>query len=184
MRLVLGCCVVVLLSVVNAGAASTELADAAMKRNGEAVRSLLQKKADVNAPQLDGTTALHWAVRLDDLETADLLIRAGANVSAANRAGAMPLQLAATNGNAAMIEKLIKAGADPNAPLTKSGDTALMLAARTGKTDAIKVLLDPIDGKRGAQINAKESWGDTTALMWAVSEHHPAAVKMLLDRGA
>ena len=67
-----------LLSVVNVGAAGSEVADAAMKRNREAVRSLLQRKADVNAPQIDGTTALHWAVRLDDLELADMLIRAGA----------------------------------------------------------------------------------------------------------
>src|SRR6202023_4345594 len=139
MRFVLGCCVVVLLSVVNAGAASTELADAAMKRNGAAVRSLLQRKTDVNAPQIDGTTALHWAVRLDDLDTAALLIRAGANVSAANRAGATPMQLAALNGNAAMVDKLIKAGADSNVPLTQYGDTALMMASRTGKTDAIDV---------------------------------------------
>ena len=51
MRRVLGCCVVVLLSAVTAGAATSELADAAMKRNGDAVRSLLQRKADVNAPQ-------------------------------------------------------------------------------------------------------------------------------------
>src|SRR5580693_1827318 len=115
MRFVLPCCVVMLLSVVSIGAAGTELADAAMTRNGNAVRSLLQRKADVNAPQIDGTTALHWAVRLDDLETAELLIRAGANVSAANRAGATPMQLAALNGNAVMIEKLIKAGADSNA---------------------------------------------------------------------
>jgi ankyrin repeat protein len=48
------------------------------------VRSLLQKKADVNAAQTDGTAALHWAVRWDDMETADLLIRAGANVCVAN----------------------------------------------------------------------------------------------------
>ena len=179
MRLVLGCCVVVLLSVVNAGAASTELADAAMKRNGEVVRSLLQRKADVNAPQIDGTTALHWAVRLDDLETAELLIRAGANVSATNRAGATPMQLAALNGNAAMVDKLIKAGADSNVPLTQYGDTALMMASRTGKTDAINVLLDG-----GAKVNTKETWGGTTALMWAVSERPPAAVKVLIDHGA
>src|SRR6202163_3381697 len=179
MRLVLGCSVVVLLSVVRVGAASTELADAAMRRNGEAVRSLLQRKADVNAPQIDGTTALHWAVRLDDLDTADLLIRAGANVSAANRAGATPMQLAALNGNAAMVEKLIKAGADSNVPLTPYGDTALMMASRTGKTDAIKVLLDG-----GAKVNTKEIWGGTTALMWAVSERHAAAVKTLIDHGA
>ena len=61
-------------------AAGSEVADAAMKRNSDAVRALLQRKANVNAPQVDGTTALHWAVRLDDLELADMLIRAGANV--------------------------------------------------------------------------------------------------------
>ena len=54
-----------------------------------------------------------------------------------------------------------------------------MMAARTGKTDAINVLLDS-----GAKVNAKETWGGTTALMWAVSERHPAAVKMLIDHGA
>ena len=180
MRRVLGSCVtVVLLSVVAAAAASSELADAAMKRNTDAVRSLLLRKADVNAPQIDGTTALHWAVRWDDLETAEMLIHAGANVSAANRAGATPMQLAALNGNAAMIEELIKAGADPNIPQAPYGDTALMMASRTGKTDAINVLLD-----HGAQVNTKETWGGTTALMWAVSERHPAAVKLLIDRGA
>ncbi len=179
MRRVLGCCVVMLLSAAVLGAAVSDLADAAMKGNKAAVRSLLQKKADVNAAQTDGTTALHWAVRLDDLETAELLIRAGANVAAATRAGATPLQLAAVNGNAAIIAALIKAGADPNAPVTKYGDTTLMMAARTGNPEAIKVLLD-----NGATANAVETWGGTTALMWAVSESHPDAAKMLIDRGA
>ena len=32
------------------------------------VRARLQQKADVNAAEADGTTALHWAVRADDLE--------------------------------------------------------------------------------------------------------------------
>jgi len=175
----IGCCVVVLLAVGSVGAAASELADAAMNGNKQAVRALLLRKVDVNAPQVDGTTALHWAVQSDDLETADLLIRAGANVSAANREGATPMQLATLNGNAAMIERLIKAGADVNLPLTNSGDTALMMAARTGKPDAVKMLLD-----HGAQVNAKESWGDTTALMWAVAEGHTAIVKMLVDKGA
>ena len=179
MRRVLGCCVVMLLSAAVLGAAVSDLADAAMKGNKAAVRSLLQKKADVNAAQTDGTTALHWAVRLDDLETAELLIRAGATVSAATRAGATPLQLAAVNGNAAIIAALIKAGADPNAPVTKYGDTTLMMAARTGNPEAVKVLLD-----NGATANAVETWGGTTALMWAVSESHPDAAKMLIDRGA
>ena len=161
MRCLTVCCVVLLLSTAGLlgatsraaqarqGAASSEVADAAMKRDKQALRTLLQKKADVNAKQVDGTTALHWAVRFDDIEMAELLIRADANVTAATRAGATPLQLAAVNGNAAMIETLIKAGADPNAPVSKYGDTALMMAARTGKTDAIKVLLD-----HGVNINA------------------------------
>ena len=88
MRRVPGYGVVVLLCVASLfGAAASDVADATMKGNREAVRSLLQRKAYVNAPQLDGTTALHWAVRSDDLETAELLIGAGANVSAANRDG-------------------------------------------------------------------------------------------------
>lgn len=159
--------------------AASDVADAVMKENKEAVRSLLQAKANVNAPQIDGTTALHWAVRADDLSTADLLIKAGANVSAANREGATPMLLAAINGNAAMLEKLLKAGADVNAPLSKTEDTALMMAARTGKADAVKILLD-----HGAKVNTKETWGDTTALMWAVSDKHPEAVKLLIDHGA
>jgi ankyrin len=176
---ILGWCVIAFMASANLCAASSEVADAVMRGNKDAVRSLLQRKADVNTPQIDGTTALHWAVRADDLETADLLIRAGANVSAANREGVMPLQLAALNGNAAMLEKLIKAGANVNAPLTPSGDTALMLAARAGKADAVKALLD-----NGAQVDAKETWGDTTALMWAVAEGNHSVVKMLLDRKA
>ncbi len=178
-RRVLGCGVVLWMQMASLHAAGSDLADAAMKRNKEAVRSLLLRKADVNGRQIDGTTALHWAVRNDDLETVELLIRAGANVSAANREGVTPMQLAALNGNAAIIEKLIKAGADPNAPLSPFKDTALMMAARTGKVEAMKALLD-----NGAQIDTKETWGGTTPLMWAVSEGHSAAARFLVERGA
>ena len=148
-RLMGGSFLLVILCAQVLTAAGSDIADAAMNKNKDAVRSLLQKKVDVNAPQVDGTTALHWAVRANDLETADLLIRAGATVSAANREGVTPMQLAAINGSAPMLEKLIKAGANPNAPLSKFGNTALMLAARTGKTDAVKLLLD-----NGTQINS------------------------------
>ena len=71
----------------------------------DAVRSLLAQKADVNAAQGDGTTALHWAAFNDDLEMAKMLLAAGANVKAATRIGAItPLFMACKNGNAAMIE--------------------------------------------------------------------------------
>ena len=63
----------------------TRLVDAAKAGNNAAALSLLQKKIDVNAPEADGTTALHYAVEADSLELVTHLVRAGANVKAANR---------------------------------------------------------------------------------------------------
>jgi ankyrin repeat protein len=171
--------VIVLVSMTGLWAAGTpEVAKAAKSGNAAAVRALIAKKADVNAPEADGTTALHWAVRANDLATTQLLIRAGANVKAANHYNATPLWLAATNGNAAILEALIKAGADPKATVSE-GETTLMTAARTGNVDAVKVLL-----AYGADVNAKESWYGQTALMWAVIENNAAAAKLLIEGGA
>jgi uncharacterized protein len=162
-----------------AHAASSDVADAAMRGDRQAVRAAITRKADVNAAQIDGSTALHWAVERDDLDLADQLIRAGARVASRTREGVTPLQLAATNGSAAMIDRLLKAGADPNAALTTAGDSALMMAARTGKTDAIRVLVEA-----NANVNAQEKWGGTTPLMWAVSEGHADAARLLIEAGA
>ena len=160
-------------------AVPSAVADAAMRGDKAAVRALIEKKSDVNAAQVDGTTALHWAVRADDLELTEMLLKAGAQPSAANQSGATPMLLSAMNGNAAILERLIQAGADPNAPLSQTGDTALMIAARTGKLDAVRALVD-----HGGEVNAKESWGGTTPLMWAVSERHYNVVQLLLEHGA
>src|SRR5712691_878465 len=89
-----------------ARAADAPLADAAEKMDRAKIRTLLQQRVDVNTPQIDGMTALHWATYQDDLETEELLVRAGANVNAANRYGVTPLSLACTNGNGAMVERL------------------------------------------------------------------------------
>ena len=160
------------------GAGPSEVADAVMRGDKAAVQKLVAQHADVNAPQNDGATALHWAVFRSDKEMVDLLLRAGANAKAANREGSTPLWLASVNGDAAIVEALIKGGADSNEkqPL---GRTPLMEASRTGNVDAMKVLLD-----HGAQVNAKETLRGTTPLMWAADEGHAAAIKLLIDRGA
>ncbi|HEY6344293.1 MAG TPA: ankyrin repeat domain-containing protein [Bryobacteraceae bacterium] len=165
-------------AVVSASGADTRLADAAMRGDGEAVRSLLSEGAGVNTPQPDGTTALHWAVRHDDPATTETLIKAGADVKAANRYGVTPMNLAAVNGDAANIRNLLDAGADANSA-TPGGETALMTAARTGKLAAVQLLLD-----RGANVNAKDGVHAQTALMWAVLENHTDVVNLLLTRGA
>ena len=159
-------------------AGRSEVADAAMNGDRQAVTRLLRQKADVNAPQVDGATALHWAVYRDDLELAGTLIAAKANIAAANRVGMTPLAMAALYGNPAMIDRLLKAGADARV-VTPNGETMLMLAARNGNPQAVKLLVEA-----GADVNARERLRGTTALMWAASQRHPEAVKVLLAGGA
>jgi uncharacterized protein len=171
--------ITLLLSTVSAYAASdAPLADAAEKMDRSRVRALLAQGVDVNAPQIDGMTALHWAAYQDDVEIAELLMRADANVKAVSRYGVTPLSLACTNGSDVMVERLLKAGADPNAPLP-GGETPLMTAARTGSIHPVKVLL-----AHGATVDSKDDRRGQTALMWAAAEGHAAIVSELIAAGA
>ncbi len=160
---------------VSASAAS--LADAAEQHDAASVRTQLENGGDVNAAQVDGTTALHWAAFHDDAEMAALLVRAGADVNAVNSNGVPPLAQACTNGNAAIVELLLDAGADANTKL-KGGETVLMVAARSGNAEAVKALL-----ARGADPNSRERH-EQTALMWAAAEGHADVVRALIDAGA
>src|SRR5215468_11868713 len=126
----------------------------------------------------DGTTPLHWAVRADDFQTVDRLLRSGADAEAADRYGVTPLYLACINGNAAIIRRLLDGGADPNSK-DPAGETALLTASRTGIPEALKILID-----HGAVVNTVDAEFEETALMLAVRENHPAAVKLLIDNGA
>jgi ankyrin repeat protein len=166
------------LASLSAAPVKSEIADAAMRGDVAAVRTLLAKKVNVNAPQNDGSTALHWAVQRGNAELINLLVRAGANVKAATREGVTPLWLASVNGDPQALGALLEAGADPNEKLPL-GRTPLMIASRTGNVAAITVLLD-----KGANPNAKDTLRGTTPLMWAADEAHAPAVKLLIERGA
>ncbi|HUG93706.1 MAG TPA: ankyrin repeat domain-containing protein [Planctomycetaceae bacterium] len=177
-RFTVGGWAALLLLAGTAGArAEAPLADAAETQDSAAIRALLADGADVNAPQADGMTALHWAVYHDDLESAKLLIAGRADAKAANRYNVTPLALACVNGNAALVELLLDAGADPRTTLP-GGETALMTASRTGRLGPVRALL-----ARGADVNARERKGQT-ALMWAAAEGHAKVVDALLKAGA
>src|ERR1043166_7652376 len=164
----------VLLFIGASASAATPLTDAAKRGDMAAVRTLVAKKVDVNAPDADGSTALPWAAERDDVPMADLLIAAGANVKAKTRYNVTPLALAATNGDAALIDRLLKAGADPNGA-SEEGQTALMTASLTGKPDAVKLLIEA-----GANVNTAEPYKGQTALMWAASEGNASAADVLI----
>jgi uncharacterized protein len=180
MRRLPGLWLAAVLCVSSLGAAGHDalLADAVQRHDKQAVQALLKQRADVNVPQSDGATALHWAAYLEDAETTALLIRAGARVDTPNHYGMTPLALASGNGNAAIIDQLLKAGADPNG-VVRAGETPLMLAARSGNADAVKVLLSA-----GAQVDAKETWNGQTALMWAAAAGHGPVVQVLIEHRA
>jgi ankyrin repeat protein len=157
-----------------AGTGDLSLANAAKQRDRNAVQSLLNGPAK-DVAGAEGRAALIWAITRNDVEMADLLLRAGADPKAANEYGATALYAAADNADAAMTKKLLAAGADPNAALN-SGETPLMLAARDGRVDTVHALLEG-----GADPNAKEKNGEQTALMWAIAGRHSAVAKELVQ---
>jgi ankyrin repeat protein len=157
------------------------LVDAAKNHDQKTVRMLLAHpgQLDVNAADSEGMTALLWAAHWDDLESVTLLLAARANTKVANHFdGSTPLHEASTFGDTEMMGLLLKAGADANA-VRGEGDTPLMVAARTGIPDAVKLLLD-----HGAKVDAREQTFGETPLMAAAAGNYAAAVKVLIDHGA
>jgi ankyrin repeat protein len=160
-----------------AGESAAPVADAVENHERERIETLLKGGADLNAAQVDGMTALHWAIWRDDRETSRRLVQAGADVNVANRYEVRPMSLACANGDAELVELLLKAGAGANTALP-GGETALMTAARTGKLGAVRALL-----AHKADVNAKECKGQT-AIMWAAAEGHADVVQALIEAGA
>lgn len=152
--------------------------DAVKRRDQKALTAAINQRADVNAAQPDGATALAWAVHLGATDAAGLLLAAGANVNAADEYGETPLTLACANGDAVLVQKLLAAGADAKAARW-DGESALMIAAGAGSAEAVKQLI-----AHGAEVNAAESRKGQTALMWAAAEGHPDVVKILIEHGA
>jgi ankyrin repeat protein len=167
------------LSAALVSAAGSPVADAAMAGDLATVRTLLKQGGDVNAAQGDGMTALHWAAINNQVELAQVLLYAGANVRAATRInGYTPLFLASQHGHADLVETLLEAGSDPRTT-SASGSTPLMLAASSGSERTVALLLDA-----GAEVNARDKARGQTALMFAAAYNRVPVIELLASRGA
>ena len=152
--------------------------DAVKRRDQKAFAALLRARADVNAAQPDGSTALAWAIHLGERRMAEALLDSGANVNTADEYGETPVTLAAANGDAGLVQRLVAAGGDVRAARW-NGETAVMIAAGAGSLDAVRQLV-----LHGADVNAPEPRGGQTALMWAAAEGHSDVVAGLVEMGA
>lgn len=159
-------------------AQTASLIDAVKAGDGGRVSTLLGQKADVAAAEPDGTTALHWAIRLGHEDLARQLLEAGASATARNRYDVTPLGLASESGSADVVMQLLARGADVNT-VVHEGETALMVAARAGNAGAVRALLTA-----GADPNRAEEWQGQTALMVAATGNHADVVRALLEAGA
>src|SRR5208337_1355982 len=119
----------------------SRLVEAARNQDPKVVRTLLTQKVDVNARSSDGSTALLWLAHWNDLDTANLLLGAGADANTANDFRTTPLSEACTNGNSAFVRALLKSGANPNAAVA-TGETPLMTCSKSGSADAVRMLIE------------------------------------------
>src|SRR5262249_42227818 len=83
-----------LIAATSLSGADLRLIQAVKNSDAKAVRSLISQRLDVNATDVDSSTALHWAAQRNNPEIVDLLLAAGANAKAVTRYNITPLALA------------------------------------------------------------------------------------------
>ena len=108
----------------------------------EAMQEALARGAEIDAVQLPSqATALHHAVRHENMEMLAFLVEAGANMEMGNTHGYTPLYVAAQLGMQEAFDFLLASGADPNAQ-SKNGSVPLHAAINNYRVDCVKSLLD------------------------------------------
>jgi ankyrin repeat protein/Flp pilus assembly protein TadD len=141
----------------------------------ERIRQLLRDQS-VDGRNRDGETALHWAAMFGQIDSARVLIEAGADVGLKRNSGSTPLQAAVQNGHVAVVELLIDEGADFEV-LQNDGTSLLYSAAGQGHLLALDALIDA-----GLDVDMHSENG-TTALHVAAREGHTSIVERLIVAG-
>ncbi len=139
---------------------------------------MIRSGANVNQAQGDGSTALIWAVSLQDYDVAQALLAKKANPNAVNDFGAMPLTEAARLNDDRLVKMLLDAGAKVDSA-NPDDETALMLAIKNGNLQMTETLV-----KAGASVNRIEKFHNQTPLIYAAAGGHFSIVNLLLSKDA
>jgi ankyrin repeat protein len=188
----------------------TALTLAAAKGNAPIVELLLKSGADANGALPEGETVLMTAARTGDVETLRLLLAYGADVNAKESwRGQTALMWAAADNHPKAIQLLLELGAGIDAR-SNGGFSALLFAARAGKLDAVKALIEagadindtirpvaaPVAAGRPAGVGVTQGNAagagrrsatgpeGTNALVIAITNNHFSLARYLLEQGA
>lgn len=141
------------------------------------VKEHVGKKADLNAPDTFGNTALSYAVEAYNVDVVKILLDGGANPNAKDRNGATPLMTACISGQLDVVEVLVAGKADLAAK-DRTGATALHGAVMMGRYEIVETLI-----KAGADVNAKDNAGQMP-LSVAQSRNQQEIADLLKQHGA
>ena len=151
------------------------LVTAAMDRDTERVRTLLNAGADVNSRlSMTGDTALHWAAYYGSIDIIKLLLEKGADVNAINGSRETPLNRAARGNHVDIINFLLNKGADVDSAIAASEALAAQYPNPQHGYAA--------DAKLLAKFAAKKKTGAAPAVSNSNNESRPSsAVKSDID---
>jgi ankyrin repeat protein len=135
----------------------TALMWATAERHADVVKLLIEHKADLQARTKKGFSALHFAAREGDLESARLLLAAGVDLNIRSQ----PASTAASRGGAACPGGGPRVGGPSYEAAVSAGSTPLLVATVRAQISFATFLLE-----RGADPNATDA--GMAPLHWAV----------------
>jgi ankyrin repeat protein len=147
----------------------------------EILQALLEKGASVNATdEVARQTPLMWAVRSNNVSAVKALLDHGAEVNARTREGKRPERRPPGAGGGSHGTGIVRGGwpdrgYQPEAP---GGMSPLLFAARDGRLDIAKLLLEAKADVNQADVNG------ITPLLAAISNHQLPLARLLLEHGA
>ncbi|KAH7303935.1 ankyrin repeat-containing domain protein [Stachybotrys elegans] len=151
------------------------LHEAAHRDQYDMMTLLLKHGISIDLRTDEDETALHIACKQVDSRCAELLIQHGASVSATKSNGWTPLDEASKRGLQQTMKALLAAGADPNSKSSRLGGlrgyTPLMHAAREGKLEACRTLVD-----HGANVGLSNSSGESA---YQIAKSYPRVQEFL-----